>query len=88
MPLNKESKPNQNERWNWSAEPSVFANQKKLPTFSILSVYNDSTWEIALLHSMHYAIGAVISQIMENGEEKLIAYSQHLIAAEKKLCTN
>ena len=66
---------------NWSAEQDkAFHKSKDVPTSSTLLVHNDSTKKIGLeCDASPYGIGAVISLIMEDSEEKPIAYTSHTL---------
>ena len=67
-----------------------FCKSKELLISSIQLVYYNSTKEIVFAcNTLPYGIGAVKSHIIENNEEKSIAYAPcTLTVAERNICTN
>ena len=75
-----------NEHWNWISEQDrAFHRSKELQTSFTLLVHYSSTKEIVLAcDASPYGVGAVISHVMENGDEKPIAYASHTLTAGEK----
>lgn len=55
---------------------SAFEEAKQLPLNSTVLVHYDGTWPLKLAcNASPYGVGAVISHIMDNGEERPIAFA-------------
>lgn len=73
--------------WSWtSKENEAFENSKKLLTHSSVLTHDDQSKELILsCDTSAYGLGAVLSQVMEDGSEKPIGFaSRTLSEAEKK----
>ena len=78
-------------KFKWTAETQkAFEKVKTLITAETVLTHYDADLPVRLAcDSSAYGLGAVISHVMENGEERPIAFaSRSLNSAEQKLCAN
>ena len=71
-----------NVKWRWTpAEAKAFQASKELLTSDSLLVHYDPTKELTLMcDASSYGVGAVLSQIDEQGVEKPVAYASRTLA--------
>ena len=77
----------ENKLWNrYSEQDRAFYKSKERLTSSTLLVHYSSTKEIVLTcDALPYGVGAVISHVMENGDEKPFAYASRTLTAAEKI---
>ena len=70
-------------RWQWTAaQTKSFEQSKELLTSERLLVHYDPTKELTLMcDASPYGVGAVLSQIDQQGEEKPVAYASRTLSA-------
>ena len=72
--------------WEWSHDQEgAFNKSKEMLTSTAILTHYDSCKEIVLTcDASPYGIGAVISHVMENGDEKPIAYTSRTLSTAEK----
>ena len=74
-------------RWQWGkAQADAFTVAKKALQDDTLLVHYDSKRQVVLAcDASPYGLGAVLSHIMEDGQERPIAYASRTLTAQKRI---